>query len=158
MVIFAAGSMAKVKSLKDPGVKMSKSDPNPMSRIDLMDSAEDIQAKLRKATTDSVSREITYDPENRQGLANLIDLHAAITNSSVENVIKEIQSNSFSKKDYKDYLATVINDVVQPINSEMKQLLNNRDHLHTVLNSGAQRASEIAESTMEQVRKMMGLS
>jgi len=44
--------MAKVKSLKEPTAKMSKSDPNPITRIDLMDSVQDIQLKLRKATTE----------------------------------------------------------------------------------------------------------
>lgn len=147
-----------MKSLKDPTAKMSKSDPNPITRIELMDSPDDVQLKFRKATTDSVSREITYDPENRLGLANLIDLHAAITGLSVQDVMNDIGAKGLSKKDYKEYLASVVNDVVQPIHTEMKLLLGSRDHLHAVLKNGAFRASEIAESTMKEVKQLVGLT
>ena len=150
--------MAKVKSLKEPTAKMSKSDPNPITRIDLMDSVQDIQLKLRKATTDNISREITYDPENRLGLANLIDIHSAITGTKVEDVVSEIRSQGLSKKEYKEHLAEVINNVVQPINTEMQRLLSNRDYLQAVLKTGAERASEIAEMTMKEARQLVGLS
>lgn len=150
--------MAKVKSLKDPAVKMSKSDPNPLSRIDLMDSAEDIQQKLKKSTTDSVSKDITYDPVNRLGLANLIEIHAALSDSTVENVVDEIQTKAFTKQTYKEHLAAVINEKIQPINKEMQLLLSDRGHLNAVLKDGADRASGIAEATMKQVRELTGLS
>ncbi|WAR07586.1 SYWM-like protein [Mya arenaria] len=150
------GDVAKIRSLKDPSSKMSKSDPNPMSRIDLSDSPDEICDKIGKAVTDSLSKDITYDLDLRPGVANLIDLHSSLTGQSVEEIVKYVQNQGMNKKTYKDYLASVVNDKVQPMNAEMNRLLSDRGHLNSVLKNGQDKASSIAVNTMSDVMSLVG--
>ena len=66
-------SFARIRNLRDPAVKMSKSAPNPKSRIDLTDSDDAILEKIKKAVTDCTSL-VAYDPHSRPGVANLIEV------------------------------------------------------------------------------------
>lgn len=61
----------KIKSLRDPGKKMSKSDPSGRSRIDINDSEESIYEKCSKALSD-FQPDITYEPEKRPAISNLV--------------------------------------------------------------------------------------
>lgn len=64
-------------SLIDPNKKMSKSDSNDRSRINMTDSKDQIADKIRRAVTDSEGHSITYQPERRKGLANLLRLYSS---------------------------------------------------------------------------------
>ncbi|XP_045197522.2 tryptophan--tRNA ligase, mitochondrial-like isoform X2 [Mercenaria mercenaria] len=149
------GDVSKVRSLKDPTCKMSKSDVNSMSRIDLTDSADLVQSKIKKSTTDSVSRILTYDPENRPGISNLIDIHSLLTDTKPEDIVH--QCKDLNKVQYKERVSEIINETIQPINEKMTRLLNDKHYLHTVLKKGAERASEIADRTMTEVKDLVGL-
>jgi len=155
---YFAGEVAKIRSLRDPSSKMSKSDDNDMSRIDLSDSTDLVYKKITKAMTDSVSRVVTYDPDLRPGLSNLIDLHMTLTGKSSEEIVSFAQNQNLNKKTYKEYLASVVNEQIQPINSEMQRLLSDRGHLSAVLKVGQEKASSIAEKTMKEVKHLVGLS
>lgn len=71
-------SISRLKSLRDPSKKMSKSDQDPRSRVEVTDTPEDILEKCKKALTDFTS-EVTFDPENRPGVSNLITIHSLFT-------------------------------------------------------------------------------
>jgi tryptophanyl-tRNA synthetase len=71
-------SVSRLKSFRDPSKKMSKSEQDPRSRIEITDTRDDILEKCKKALTDFTS-EITFDPENRPGVANLITIHSLFT-------------------------------------------------------------------------------
>lgn len=71
-------SVSRLKSLRDPSKKMSKSEQDPKSRIEITDTRDDILEKCKKAVTDFTS-EVTFDPENRPGVANLITIHSLFT-------------------------------------------------------------------------------
>ncbi|KAF5269312.1 hypothetical protein FQR65_LT02613 [Abscondita terminalis] len=81
---------SKIKSLRDPLKKMSKSDSDPKSRICLTDNADDIMKKIKKSVTDCTSK-ITFDPENRPGVSNLIRIHSALTGKGVEDIEKDAE-------------------------------------------------------------------
>ena len=108
--------------------------------------------------TDSVSRVVTYDPDLRPGLSNLIDLHMTLTGKSSEEIVSFAQNQNLNKKTYKEYLASVVNEQIQPINSEMQRLLSDRGHLSAVLKVGQEKASSIAEKTMKEVKHLVGFS
>ena len=74
----------KILSLKNPQKKMSKSDPVATSCVYVTDSPEDIQFKIRKATTDSIQGSIYYDPIERPGVSNLINIVSGISNKPVD--------------------------------------------------------------------------
>lgn len=85
---FVDDSSSRLKSLRDPTKKMSKSDPDPKSCILLTDGPEMIREKMKKAITDFTS-ELTYEPDARPAIANLITMHSLITKKEPEVLVRE---------------------------------------------------------------------
>lgn len=79
---------ARIRSLRDPSKKQSKSDPNDKSRINLRDSPDTIRRKIKRAITDFTS-EVAYDPDNRPGVANLVGIHALVKNVSPQEICEQ---------------------------------------------------------------------
>lgn len=134
---------------------MSKSDLNDLSRIDLTDGPDIIHKKIKKAVTDNTSS-ISYDPENRPGVANLINIHSSLADIPTNDIVE--QSAGLNKVEYKQKVADIINDEIQPISKEITKLLGDKYYLQTVLRMGADKAIEIAEKTMNEVRPKVGIS
>lgn len=84
------GPSSRIRSLRDPTRKQSKSDPDAKSRITLLDPPDLILERVKKSITDFTS-EVTYDPENRPGVANLITIHSLSANLSVEEICRQNQ-------------------------------------------------------------------
>ena len=80
-----AGTGARVMDLQHPERKMSKSVDSPLGTIGLLDSDEDITRKVRRAVTDT-DGEMRYDRAAKPGLANLLDLLAAATGRTADEV------------------------------------------------------------------------
>lgn len=78
----------RIRSLRDPSKKQSKSDPNDKSRITLRDSPAAIRKKIKRAITDFTS-EVTYDPEKRPGVSNLVGIHSLVKNVSPQEICDE---------------------------------------------------------------------
>lgn len=76
------------KDLRQPGVKMSKSEGTERGRINLTDSPDVMLSKIRKSVTDMTSK-IAYEPETRPGVSNLVAIHSAVTNKSPEELCQE---------------------------------------------------------------------
>lgn len=150
---------ARVKSLTDPMSKMSKSSPNANSKILLTDSSQEVEKKIKAALTDSEAG-ITYDPDSRPGVSNLLDLlyHAKYEYSSVtqQELAKDFESHSL--RALKEAVAQAINDSIQPIRESYFQTIENKELLDEVARTGARRASENTLDTMTRVRKSLGLS
>lgn len=81
----------RIRSLRDPSKKQSKSDPNDKSRITLRDSPNAIRKKIKRAITDFTS-EVTYDPVNRPGVANLVGIHSLVKNISPNEICNEVKA------------------------------------------------------------------
>src|ERR1700722_10773576 len=90
------GAATRVMSLRDGTQKMSKSDESDYSRILLTDNAETIGLKFRKAKSDSLPT-IEYEPETRPEVANLINIYAALANTSREAVVAKFEGKNFSE-------------------------------------------------------------
>ncbi|XP_076850453.1 tryptophan--tRNA ligase, mitochondrial isoform X2 [Brachyhypopomus gauderio] len=145
----------KVKSLRDPSSKMSKSDPQKLATIFLTDSPDDIVLKIRRAVTDFTS-EVTFDPENRPGVANLVSMHAAVTGRTVEDVVG--WAAGMDTGGYKSVVAEAVVERLRPIRTEIQRLRADRAHLHRLLDQGAAKARDLAIPVMEEVRKRVGFS
>lgn len=78
----------RIRSLRDPSKKQSKSDPNDKSRITLRDDPAAIRKKIKRAITDFTS-EVTYDPDKRAGVANLVGIHALVKNCSPQDICEQ---------------------------------------------------------------------
>lgn len=86
--LIADDPSARIRSLRDPSKKQSKSDPDFKGRITLLDPPEIMLERIRKALTDFQS-ELTYEPEKRPGVANLLTIHSLITNQTVHEICEE---------------------------------------------------------------------
>ncbi|XP_048835110.1 tryptophan--tRNA ligase, mitochondrial isoform X2 [Brienomyrus brachyistius] len=146
-------SMRKVKSLRDPTSKMSKSDSQKLATVHVTDSPEDIVLKFRKAVTDFTS-EVTYDPERRPGVSNLVAIHAAVTGLSVEAVVE--QAHGLDTARYKQVVADTVVHKLTPIRDQIQKLRADVGYLETVLAHGASRARELAAPVLRQVQKLVG--
>lgn len=89
-VCFLDGVGARIRSLREPTKKMSKSEPDPKSRIQLIDTPEEIISKIKKAVTD-FTPEVFYDLDKRPGVSNLISIHSILTGKSIEQICKEAE-------------------------------------------------------------------
>ncbi|XP_067583539.1 tryptophan--tRNA ligase, mitochondrial isoform X2 [Pseudorca crassidens] len=146
-------SMKKVKSLRDPSAKMSKSDPDKLATVRITDSPEEIVQKFRKAVTDFTS-EVTYEPASRGGVSNLVAIHAAVTGLPVEEVV--CRSAGIDTARYKLVVADAVIEKFAPIKREIEKLKTNKDHLEKVLQAGSAKAKELAYPVCQEVKKLVG--
>lgn len=143
----------KVKSLRDPTAKMSKSDPQKLGTLNITDSPEEIVLKFRKAVTDFTS-EVTYDPDSRPGVSNLVTIHAAVTGLSIKEVV--YQCVGLDTAHYKGIVAEAVIQKFAPIRNEIKRLQEDKSHLEKVLQAGAEKAKELASPVYQEIRRLVG--
>lgn len=149
------GPATRVMSLRDGSKKMSKSDPSDLSRITMLDSADEIAKKIRKAKTDP--HEL---PENEAALdgrpeaANLLGIHAALAAHDLSTTIDAFAGQQFSV--LKEALAELAIAKIAPIGDEMRRLNNDPGTVDAILADGAARARALAEPVMADVRKLVG--
>ncbi|KAG5890965.1 hypothetical protein JTB14_028643 [Gonioctena quinquepunctata] len=146
---------ARLKSLRDPTKKMSKSDPDPKSRICITDKPEDIVRNIKKAVTDFTS-EVTYNPEERPGIANLISIHSFVTNKSVDEICRDAQN--INTGEYKLVVADAVVEYLKPIQERISHYLSDRQYLLEVLRKGQEDASEISPRTWREMQNKLGIS
>ena len=141
-------------SLRDPFQKMSKSDNMEGSRINLNDSPDHIRKKMRKAVTDCTS-EITFSPEKRPGVSNLISIYSAVTGLSPSEVTSQFVGKE--TVDFKDSLAEVLIEHLKPIQEKLTQYNANQEYVDDVLRKGSEKATEEACKTMAEIKTILGL-
>lgn len=134
---------------------MSKSAPADNTRINLSDSPDVICKKIRGAVTD-LQKSVTFDPEKRCGLANLLRIYAAVTDRTPEQVVEEY-ADCDSLARFKDGLVAVLIDRLGPIQREIERLAADRSYVEGVLQGGSRAAIEIADRTMDEVMSAVGL-
>lgn len=145
----------RVRSLRDGGAKMSKSDPSDMSRINLTDTVEDIRQKIRKAKTDPapIPDDIT-GLRDRPEAHNLIEIYATFAETDIPAVLAEFAGEGFGK--FKPALADLIVERLEPLNSRFRTLLSQPERIDAALAQGAEMARAVAQKTMVEVRDTVG--
>ena len=155
----------RVLSLRDPTQKMSKSAPDANSRILLTDSARDVEKKIKRAVTDD-ERTLSFDPVGRPGISNLLDIFAALrsgrgietTPAEIAEELNRSKGGAAGAGTIKAALSEEIIATLQPIQDRLQRLQADPEHLEEIGERGAAKARQIAESTMVQVRHLVGLS
>ncbi len=145
----------RVRSLRDGEVKMSKSDPSDMSRINLADGPDLIALKIRKAKTDP--EPLPDDPAAlaaRPEARNLVEIYAALAGETVGEVLARFAGQGFGL--FKPQLADLLVAELEPIGRRMQALLADPGALDRILAAGAERAAGEAEATMRAVRAAVG--
>lgn len=146
-------SGARIMALDDPESKMSKSAENEHSRISLLDEDSKIKKSIMRATTDS-DGEIRFDPENKPGVSNLLNIYSALSGKTVDEILANQQWRGYG--DLKKELVAVTQEAMAPIKKNFEEIRYS-DELIRVLNDGAERANAIAEPVMARVRDRFGM-
>ncbi len=149
------GPATKIMSLRDGAAKMSKSDPSDASRINLLDDADTIAGKIRKARTDPAPLPDTLEGlENRPEAGNLIAIYAALADQTKEAVLAEYAGQGFGV--FKPRLADLAVEKLAPITGEMRRLMADPAEIDRALSAGAERARAVAAPVIAEVKKIVG--
>ena len=148
-------SLAKINDLQDPNAKMSKSASSMAGVIELLDTSEATLKKFKSSVTDN-GKEIKFDEKLKPGISNLLTIHSALSGKSISDLESE-----FSGKGYGDFKAAVAEVVIaklEPISKRTNELMDDPAELSRVLNNGAQKASEVASTTLKAAYSAIGLA
>ncbi|MEG0768778.1 MAG: tryptophan--tRNA ligase [Ruthenibacterium sp.] len=143
---------AKIMSLQEPEKKMSKSDTNVNSFILMLDDADTILRKCKRAVTDTGS--CVCAGADKPGVTNLMSIYSVMTGRDFASIEADFSGKGYG--DFKLAVAESIIDTFRPIQAEYKRILADKDYLDTVLRSGAEAAAGIANRTIAKVYKKVG--
>ena len=149
-------NISRVMSLRDGKNKMSKSEESDYSRINLKDTADEINKKIKKAKSDSdsIPGEIKL-LQNKPEALNLVTIYSELTRSSLEKTISEMAGREYSY--LKTKLAEVLINEITPVGKEIQKLLKDKSYLIKILKKGTEKANIIAEENLKNVREKVGL-
>lgn len=146
---------ARIMSLRDGSKKMSKSDSSDYASIFLLDDADTIAQKIRKAKTDPQPLpETEAGLEDRPEAKNLVTILAALEDKSIDEILSVHGGKNFSE--FKPILSEAVITTMSPIRQEMIRLLDDVSELDTLLAKGAAQASAIAEDTLARLKNAIG--
>lgn len=143
---------ARIKSLQDPTKKMSKSDENSNATVFMLDNEEQIRKKIGSAVTDS-DNSVKYDPKQKPGVSNLIEILSLSTDRSISEIENEHKDSGY--KEFKDAVAQAVVGVLKPIQKKYKDLRSG-DKIEHILKEGAVKSYDISHETLEKVYKKVG--
>ena len=145
-------SSARIMSLLEPEKKMSKSDPNRNASVFILDPRDEIVKKFRRAVTDSDSR-IAADPA-RPGVCNLVNIYGAVTGKTAEEVERAFAGVGYGE--FKTAVGEAVADVLEPVQTRYREILDDREALDRILSDGAARAAYLARKTLSKVYRKVG--
>ena len=150
---FAGELGARVMSLSHPEQKMSKSDDDPKGTLPLLADDDTLRKNVMRAVTDS--GEEVKGGENKPALNNLIELFAALEDTTTQAIEQRFEGKGYG--DFKSALADAIVETIAPIRERAQALLADTDAIDALLAEGAMRANAVANQTLETVSKEVGL-
>ena len=149
-------NVSRIMSLRDGNKKMSKSEDSDYSRINLKDSADEINKKIKKAKSDS-----DQIPDNLKALEkkpealNLINIYSEISKNNLEKVLNEMSGKEYS------YLKTKLSELliseIIPVGREIVKFLEDKAQLERILKKGKEKANIIAEENLKNIREKVGM-
>jgi tryptophanyl-tRNA synthetase len=149
------GPATRVMSLRDGSAKMSKSDPSDLSRINLLDDADAIASKIRKAKTDPEPLPDTLEAlKARPEADNLVGIYAALADETKAEVLARFAGQGFGA--FKPALAALAVDTLGPVTAQMRRLMADPAEVDRVLVAGAERAGEVAAPILAETRAKVG--
>lgn len=141
---------ASIKSLQDPDKKMSKSDENAAGAIFLMDDADTVTKKIKRAVTDS-GMTIEFD-ETRPSINNLLTIYQLLTGMTSEECVEHFSGKGYGA--FKTELAEVTVEFLRPFQERVNEYSD--DDLRSILDAGADKARAIASETLKDVYSKVG--
>jgi tryptophanyl-tRNA synthetase len=143
---------ARIMSLSDPTKKMSKSDDDVNGSVMLLDDADTIQRKFKRAVTDS-GTEIKFD-KSRPAITNLLTIFQLLTGQSPDQIEALFADKGYAQ--LKQQLADATIEFLRPLQERVRPI--DDGELATILDSGREKAQQLARPTLEAVMERMGIS
>lgn len=142
----------RIMSLKNPDIKMSKSDKDENAYIMILDDKDSVIRKIKKSVTDSDGN-FRYD-DSQKGLKNLINIYSGFSDESIEEIVKRYENESYLK--FKEDLGELIWMNLSQIQDKYYEIMSNKDELEKIYKDGAERAESVAFKTLRKVYKKIG--
>jgi len=144
---------ARIMSLTSPDSKMSKSDKDPGGCIYLMQKPEEIMRSFKRAVTDSETC-VHYDPANKPGVSNLMQIYSVATGRSFAEIEKEFEGKGYG--DFKPRVGEAVVELLRPIREEAERLIADKAYIESIYKEGADKAARAAARTLRKVQKKIG--
>lgn len=146
---------ARIMSLTDGTKKMSKSDPSELSRINLLDSPDEIRNKIKRCKTDPV-RGLTFDDPARPECQNLLTLYLLLSGQSKAKVAADCAEMGWGQ--FKPLLTETTIEALRPIQEKYRDLTQDRSYIQSVLRQGRDQAQEVAQQTLQAAKDALGFA
>jgi tryptophanyl-tRNA synthetase len=144
----------RVMDLQNPTAKMSKSVESPMGTVLVLDPPPAVAKKIKSAVTDS-GIDVRYDPANKPGISNLLEIHAAVTGRAVPDVEAEFAGSGYGA--FKSAVADAVVEFLRPVRERYDALASDPAEVDRQLAVGAPKARAIAEPVLARARTAAGL-
>lgn len=144
----------KIKDLKDPTKKMSKSSDSPMGVITMYDTEKEITKKIMGATTDS-DMLIKFDEENKPGISNLLNIASCMSGKSISELEEEFNGKNYGE--FKRFVAEVTTNHLKQIQDKYNELVDS-DIINEILNNGINKSRELARNKYLDMCKKVGIT
>ena len=143
----------KIMSLQNPKKKMSKTDDE-KGCIGLFDRPEVIKEKIMKAVTDS-GKVIKYDSKRKPAISNLLTIYSLLSSKQIKVIEKKFQGKGYLQ--FKKSLANLLIKSLEPFRQKKKEYTKREVYLQEILEQGRKKAQIIAQETISEVKRKMGL-
>jgi tryptophanyl-tRNA synthetase len=145
----------RVMNLQEPAVKMSKSRGAESGTVLMLDPPETVRKKVKSAVTDS-GTDVRYDPAEKPGISNLIELLTVVTGDSIQDVEARYDGSGYGQ--FKTDVADAIVDVLEPIQARYRELRGDVGELQRLLDLGAEKARAESAPTLAQMYERLGFA
>lgn len=143
---------ARIMSLDDPTNKMSKSNPNELSKIMILDDYNKIKKSIMKATTDSDGI-VRYDEAEKPGVSNLMTIYASLSDLSLSDIEAKYEGVGYGQ--FKKDLVEVVYNGLAPVRERYEAILASGE-IEEILKAGAEKANLTATEVLNRVKDQIG--
>ena len=140
--------------LQNPTKKMSKSDEIGKGTIYILDDIQVSKKKIKSAVTDSDGH-IHYDPENKPGISNLLEIYSILVNRSIADLEKQYDGKGYGE--FKNDLAEVLGEELEKIQTRYHEIMSG-SYLDDVLEKGAQKPESLPERNWQRLNEKLGIT
>jgi tryptophanyl-tRNA synthetase len=144
---------ARIMDLQEPTKKMSTTGGTPQGTVLLLDPPEVLRKKVKSAVTDS-GRDVRYDPAEKAGVSNLIEIMSVATGESFEQIEARYDGQGYGP--FKQDVADAVVELLEPIRTRYEEIRSDEGELHRLLERGAEKARDTAEPTFRTMLDKMG--
>lgn len=144
----------RIMDLQNPTKKMSKSDDTSKGCIYILDDINVSKKKIKSAVTDS-DNHIHFDPENKPGISNLLEIYSTLTNRSIEDIENQYDGKGYGE--FKNDLAEIVGNELEKIQARYKEITTG-SYLDDILEEGAKKASLLARKKLAKVERKIGIT